>query len=115
MDRIAPEDLPRMRDRFGRRARGERGQSSYELTTIAKDGRRVPIEVTASDVTIDGRRAVFAFIVDVSARKKAEEAGRRTEARFRDLIQWAPDPTGIIREGYFVSPILASAPPLAYP
>jgi two-component system cell cycle sensor histidine kinase/response regulator CckA len=53
-------------------------------------------------VTIDGRPAVFAFIVDVSARKAAERERLRNEARFRELIESAPEPIGIIRAGRFV-------------
>jgi PAS domain S-box-containing protein len=67
-----------------------------------KDGRRVNVEITASDVTIDNRRAVFAFIVDVSARKAVEQERRQNEARFRELIESAPEPIGIIRAGHFV-------------
>jgi PAS domain S-box-containing protein len=55
MDHIAPEDLPRMQDRLRKRAHGERGQKSYEVTVISKDGRRVPIEVTASDAILGGQ------------------------------------------------------------
>jgi PAS domain S-box-containing protein len=112
---IAPEDLPRISERLSRRARGEAGQKSYELTIVRKDGRRVPIEVTASDAVVDGRRAVFAFVVDVSARKAAEESRLRAETRFRELIERAPEPIGIIRESHFVFANPAFVHALAYP
>jgi PAS domain S-box-containing protein len=99
---IAPEDHSRMSDRFARRVRGELGENTSELVTIRKDGTRAVIEVTATSVTIAGRRAVFAFIVDVSARKTAEQLRSRNEARFRELIESAPDPIGIVRAGHFV-------------
>jgi PAS domain S-box-containing protein len=102
MEHIAPEDLPRMSDRLQRRTSGELGENTSEMVAIRKDGGRVPIEVTASPVSIDGRRAVFAFMVDVSARKAAEQQRLRNEARFRELIESAPDPIGIIRAGRFV-------------
>jgi PAS domain S-box-containing protein len=115
MDHIAPEDLPRMEERLRRRAQGEVGQKSYELTVIRKDGRRVPIEVTASNAVIDGQHAVFAFIVDVSARKAAEEARLRSEARFRELIESAPEPIGIFRDGHMVYGNRAFVRVLGYP
>jgi PAS domain S-box-containing protein len=99
---IAPEEMSRIKERLERRTHGERGQTSYELVLVRKDGTRVTIEVTASDVKIDNRPAVFAFIVDVSARKAAEEERLRNEARFRELIESAPEPIGIIRDGHFV-------------
>jgi PAS domain S-box-containing protein len=102
MSFIAPEDLPRMRARLDRRTEGELGESTSELIGLRKDGARVPIEVTASRVMIDGHAAVFAFIVDLSARRTAEQQRLRNEARFRELIESAPEPIGIVRAGHFV-------------
>jgi PAS domain S-box-containing protein len=77
---VAPDDLPRIRDRLEKRIRGEPGQATYEVTVIRKDGRRVPIEMTASPTTLDGRPAMFAFIMDVSAcvRRLASASSSRT-------------------------------------
>jgi PAS domain S-box-containing protein len=100
--RVSPDDLERMRERFARRTAGETGEARYEVTVVRKDGAHVPIEVTTSDVTIEGRKAVLAFIVDVSARRAAEQARLRTEARFRDLIEKGPEPIGIIRDGRII-------------
>jgi PAS domain S-box-containing protein len=102
MHLIAPEDFPRMHARLERRKMGELGEHTSEMIALRKDGGRVHIEVTASDVTIDGRPAIFAFLVDVSARKAVEQERLRNEARFRELIESAPEPIGIIRAGYFV-------------
>ena len=102
MERIAPEDQARMRTRLGRRMAGEVGEAATELSILRKDGTRGLIEMTASAVTIDGRPAVFAFIVDASARRAAEEERLRNEARFRELIESAPEPIGIVRDGHFV-------------
>ena len=102
MSHIGPEDVSRMEERFARRARGELGENTSELVTIRKDGERVFVEVTASPVVIAGRGAVFAFIVDVSERKAAEQQRSRNEARFRELIETAPEPIGIVRAGHFV-------------
>jgi PAS domain S-box-containing protein len=112
---VAPEDLARVRERLGKRTDGDRGESSYEITLIRKDGRRVPIEMTASHAILDGKPAVFAFIVDLSARKSAEEARLRTEARFRELIDKAPEPIGIVRGGRFVYANRAYVSVLGYP
>ena len=112
---IAPEDLPRIRERLGKRVQGEPGNMSYEMTLVRKDGRRVPIEMTATPTTIDGRPAMFAFIMDVSARKSAEEARLRTEARFRELIDNAPEPIGIMRSRRFVYANRAYVAALGYP
>jgi len=112
---IAPEDLPRVRERLGKRAAGEQGDVTYELTMLRKDGRHVAVEVTATRTTIGDRPALFMLIVEVGARKSAEEARLRTEARFRELIERAPEPIGIIRSGRFVYANQAYVSVLGYP
>jgi PAS domain S-box-containing protein len=99
---VAPEDTPLVYERFMRRAEGEKGDKAYELSVVRRDGKRVNIEVTASAATVGGRPAVFAFVVDVTARKEAERARRRSEAHFRQLMEIAPEPFGIVRDGRFV-------------
>ncbi len=112
--RVVPEDIDRVRERFAQRSQGELGDKSYELTILRKDGRRATIEVTTTPATVDGRPAIFAFVVDVTARKDAETARLRTEATFRDLIEIAPEPIGIIRDGKFVYANIAYANVLGY-
>jgi PAS domain S-box-containing protein len=111
---IAPEDLPRIHERYRRRASGELGEKSYELTVIRRDGKRAYIEVTANSATIDGRPAVFAFVVDISARREAERARSRAEVQFRELMEIAPEPFGIIRGDHFVYANTAYAKMLGY-
>lgn len=111
---IVPEDQRHVRERFEKRAAGESGQVSYELTAVRRDGSRAPLVVTATDATFDGRRAVVAFIVDVSARRTAEEARVRAEARFRELIEKAPEPIAIFDKVHFLYANDAFAAVLGY-
>lgn len=115
LNRIAPEDAAQMAARLHRHAAGEDGPSTYELTAIRKDGRRTSFEVTASAVELNGHPAAIAFLVDVTARKAAREATLRTEARFRELIERAPEPIGIIRDGAFAYANPAFVDALGYP
>jgi PAS domain S-box-containing protein len=102
LENIASRDVGHARGRLALRARGEEGQTSYELRAVRKDGTEVVIEVTASHATIEGRPAVVAFLTDASTRREAEAQKRHNEARFRELIETAPEPIGIIRGGHFV-------------
>jgi PAS domain S-box-containing protein len=102
MGLVAERDRAWTRDRFAKRSAGDRGQVSYELVVTRSDGTEVPIELTAAYTSIEGRPAVFSFIVDVSARRASEQQRLRNEARFRELIENAPEPIGIIRDGHFV-------------
>lgn len=114
MIHIAAEDRPRMRERFDKRVGGENGQVTYDLTAIGKDGTRTPIRVTATDAIFDGRRSVVAFVVDLAARRAAEEARMHAEARFRDLIEKAPEPIAILDKLHFLYANPAFATVLGY-
>jgi|CZKU01.1.fsa_nt_gi PAS domain S-box-containing protein len=102
LSHIVAEDAGRIQERFARRSAGELGERSYELTVLRRDGGRAVIEVSASSAMLEGHPVVFALVVDVTARVEAERARRRTEAQFRDVMEIAPEPFGIIREGKFV-------------
>jgi len=111
---IAPADRHRIEERYDRRRAGEMGQTSYELQVQRKDGSVATIELTAAMSRVDGRPAVFAFLVDVSARRESEVQKLRYEARFRQLLEIAPEPIGIVREGRFAWVNRAYAQTLAY-
>ena len=99
---IAPEHVPRASERLDRRMRGDSGKTTYELSVLRKDGTSTTIDVSASYTTIGGRPAVFAFLVDASQRREAERQRLHNEERFRELIERAPEPIGIVRGGCFV-------------
>ncbi len=61
-----------------------------ELELIRKDGRHIPIEITTNIVPRKGQTIVLAFVRDISERKKAEEALRESEERFRDMASLLP-------------------------
>jgi PAS domain S-box-containing protein len=51
-----------------------------ELTALRKNGEEFPIEVSFGEITRDGHRTFTGFIRDISRRKQAEHALRRSEA-----------------------------------
>ncbi len=63
------------------------GERSYRR----KDGTVVEVEIGASTIAYDGRRAICATVRDITARKRAEEVLRRSEERFRSLVRYASD------------------------
>jgi PAS domain S-box-containing protein len=62
----------------------------YEKEYIRKDGGHIPILIGA--VMLDERRQDgIAFVIDVSSRKKAEQAARESEEQFRTLAESMPN------------------------
>lgn len=62
-----------------------------ELACQTSDGRHVPTEVSASLVELGGRQLILALVRDVTRRMAAQEALRRSEERFRKLVEQAAD------------------------
>jgi PAS domain S-box-containing protein len=90
---IAPEEVSRLKDL---RDQGEPLRTTFETQVITKQGKRVPVDVTLSDVEIDGRKAVVAFFRDASERWRAMSALQESEERFRMVVEGAPDGVAIL-------------------
>jgi PAS domain S-box-containing protein len=66
-------------------------EQSYELRGLRKDGTTFPMEICAKAAFYDGRRVRVGVMRDMSERRRAEQALRESEERFRRLAEGSID------------------------
>ena len=88
---VAPEYRDLARRMIVRKLAGEQ-MTTYELEIIARDGRRIPLEINSWILFKDGRPVgVQGIARDITARRKAEAHAAETERRFRVLFENSSD------------------------
>ncbi|MBI5571377.1 MAG: PAS domain S-box protein [Desulfomonile tiedjei] len=87
-DLDAPESAAKAPERFQRILRGEVVRE--EVTHRKKDGTVFPLEINARLLELDGRKLALAVDRNITERKRAEEALRKSENRFQQLMEHSP-------------------------
>jgi PAS domain S-box-containing protein len=72
-----------------RAMRGEPGRivGFDENELVRKDGSTFPVEVGVGTIEYEGQRMIFASARDISERKRAEDALKEGEAKYRTLVE----------------------------
>ena len=84
------EDKPMAAEHIRRRLEREVESVNYSMRIRRKDGRVIYAEVHGGRTLIDGRPAIVGTLVDVTERRKVEDALRTSEKRFRTVFEQAP-------------------------
>ncbi len=97
---VTPDDAERMMKYGEARLRGETPPSVYEFNAKRKDGSLLRVEGAVSTSVVAGKTYITTAIRDITERKRAEEALRESERRYRFLGEgilhqvWTAQPDG---------------------
>lgn len=89
MDIDAPESSPLVHQHIDAVMRD--GCASFETGYQCRDGFSIPVEVSSRLVDFNGHPAILSVARDITERKRAEEALRTSQERFRDLAELLPE------------------------
>jgi len=64
-----------------------KGELTFETRHYRKDGSAMPVEVHARMISLDGRKFIISIARDMTERKLAEEVLKRSEERFRTILE----------------------------
>jgi PAS domain S-box-containing protein len=70
---------------------GKKEKIRSEVEIRRRDGKRIQIETMISKIKYRGENAILCFANDISERKALEEEITKSEARFKSLVNLAPD------------------------
>jgi len=91
---IAPESMEQMRQIYETLPSGGKLPPLQEFVHLGKDGRRVPVEVSFREVIYEGKPSFAVVLRDITERKRAGEALREGEEKYRTILE-------DIEDGYF--------------
>ncbi len=91
LDLVAEKDRDMVRENIRKRISGEVSFMRYIFYALKKDGSEVPLEVHGSTMIYNGRPAIMATLLDITARKKTEENLHALLSRQKALLEAIPD------------------------
>lgn len=91
LERIHPSSRSVVKARIKKIRERKEMAPPIEVTYLDLHGRTIPVDATALPFTYNGKEGVLVFARDLSERKRAAEALKRSEDRYRSILEAAPD------------------------
>jgi PAS domain S-box-containing protein len=84
---IHPDEREALRDIASKRLKGEAVPQQYEVRRLRRDGKTIWCEMMATRIEYQGRPAIMGNMIDITERKRAEEAVRKSEEKYSTLVE----------------------------
>jgi PAS domain S-box-containing protein len=91
LDVVLPEDRHIVARNLQKRLDGEVKSLHYEFRGITRDGETIYIEVFGTRMIYKNKAAVIGTLLDITARRNAENALQKSEQRMRTIIDSEPE------------------------
>jgi PAS domain S-box-containing protein len=98
-DFVDPREFPRLRENYERRMAGKEVPGRYDTRLLRKDGTSFPVDLDGGHLLFGGRPADLIMFRDITERKRAEEALRESEEKYRALVERANDGIIVVQDG----------------
>jgi PAS domain S-box-containing protein len=85
LDLVHPHDRPLVKKLRGKRLKGEKMPVEYESKGLKKNGDIIWVMRSFSQINYKGRAAISGIVADITKRRKAEEALRKSDKELRIL------------------------------
>ena len=89
LDIVSPEMLPQVPGMVERLLLNKK--AVWESVHVARDKRRIPVEISAHLLVMDGKPTTLATARDLTERQRAADAARRSEQSYRQIFNAAND------------------------
>lgn len=91
IDFVHPEDRVKAESRMKERAKGNLSPPFYKYRIKQKNGEIREVEALANIIKYNGKKGFVVLTRDLTERLKLEEEKKKSEERFRHIIELAPD------------------------
>jgi PAS domain S-box-containing protein len=91
LDFVPPEDREKNLDLIVKEVFEKDSRKAIDLPAVTKDGRKIWVSATGARIMHKGRLACLFSFTDITERKRAEEALRQSEEKYRTILEEMED------------------------